>query len=65
VGQLPNKIKAMTVIAGGTIPTLIKLGQFSITQAEIPTPQACLFPWHSRESLVKIWKISIFPLRPS
>jgi len=47
VGQLPNKIKAMTVIAGGTIPTLIKLGQFSITQAEIPTPQA-------DEELVKI-----------
>ena len=37
----------MTVIAGGTIPTLIKLGQFSITQAEIPTPQA-------DEELVKI-----------
>ena len=37
MGQLPNKIKAMTVIAGGTIPTLFKLGQISITQAEIPT----------------------------
>ena len=47
MGQLPNKIKAMTVIAGGTIPTLIKLGQFSITKAKIPTAQI-------GEELVKI-----------
>ena len=39
MGQLPNKIKAMTVIAGGTIPTLFKLGQISVTQAEVPTAQ--------------------------
>ena len=37
----------MTVIAGGTIPTLFKLGQISITHAEIPTAQ-------SGEELVKI-----------
>ena len=47
MGQLPNKIKAMTVTAGGTIPTLFKLGQISVTQAEIPTAQI-------GEELVKI-----------
>lgn len=47
MGQLPNKIKAMTVIAGGTIPTLVKLREFSITNVELPKPQ-------SGEELVKI-----------
>ena len=47
MGQLPNKIKAMTVIAGGTIPTLVKLREFSITNVDLPKPQ-------SGEELVKI-----------
>ena len=37
----------MTVIAGGTIPTLTQLRKISISEAEIPTPQA-------GEELVKI-----------
>lgn len=47
MGQLPNKIKAMTVTAGGTIPTLTHLRKISITETQIPTPQL-------GEELVKI-----------
>ncbi len=40
VGQLPNKISAMTVTAGGTIPTLGKLGEITISSSDIPAAAA-------------------------